>query len=309
MTTPCGTPSHRCFGALYCPTRSCVNESTDDPNMSETNPSNHWDFLAKTLGATPSAEPIEPRQPVAPPVATRRERPKPPRAKPADWDKLANQLGLPPAATPSSPVKAETPEESPNYFDERYDFEEPVDLLDMQAAPASRNESSDETTDPSAKRPSKRRRRRGRGRSSDKRPRSSEPSDVEGSRESASIEEAASPSESQAPVLESDGETSDESSARRPRRRRGRKRRKPSTNAPSNASGAIGDAKEHPASERSRDRHIEDAADAEVMDAEEGEQPARLGFRGIPTWQETVGMLIDRNLEVRAKRGGGRRRP
>jgi hypothetical protein len=37
----------------------------------------------------------------------------------------------------------------------------------------------------------------------------------------------------------------------------------------------------------------------------EGEQPARLGFRGIPTWEEVLGLLIDKNIEARSKRSAG----
>ena len=37
-----------------------------------------------------------------------------------------------------------------------------------------------------------------------------------------------------------------------------------------------------------------------------GDRPARLGFRGIPTWEEAVGMLITKNLEARARRPGRR---
>ena len=40
-------------------------------------------------------------------------------------------------------------------------------------------------------------------------------------------------------------------------------------------------------------------------DQSEGEQPARLGFRGIPTWEEVLGMLIDKNLEARSRRSAG----
>ena len=40
-------------------------------------------------------------------------------------------------------------------------------------------------------------------------------------------------------------------------------------------------------------------------DQSEADQPARLGFRGIPTWEEVLGMLIDKNLEARSKRPAG----
>ena len=40
-------------------------------------------------------------------------------------------------------------------------------------------------------------------------------------------------------------------------------------------------------------------------DEDEGDRPARLGFRGIPTWQEAIGLIVDKNLELRAKRSAG----
>jgi hypothetical protein len=35
------------------------------------------------------------------------------------------------------------------------------------------------------------------------------------------------------------------------------------------------------------------------------EQAERQRFRGIPTWEETVGMLITKNMEARSKRPDG----
>ncbi len=34
----------------------------------------------------------------------------------------------------------------------------------------------------------------------------------------------------------------------------------------------------------------------------EGQRSPRLGFRGIPTWEEAVGMIVNNNIEMRAKR-------
>ncbi len=36
-----------------------------------------------------------------------------------------------------------------------------------------------------------------------------------------------------------------------------------------------------------------------------GDRPARVGFRGIPTWEEAVGLVITKNMEARSKRSGG----
>ncbi len=51
-------------------------------------------------------------------------------------------------------------------------------------------------------------------------------------------------------------------------------------------------------------------------DEEDGDRSVRLGFRGIPTWEEAIGLIVSKNLEARAKRpasgshsGRGRRGP
>jgi hypothetical protein len=47
---------------------------------------------------------------------------------------------------------------------------------------------------------------------------------------------------------------------------------------------------------------VHEEFEGEEGDLEDGDVPARLGFRGIPRWDEVVGMMIDRNLESRSKR-------
>ena len=42
-----------------------------------------------------------------------------------------------------------------------------------------------------------------------------------------------------------------------------------------------------------------------LEEGEEGERSPRLGFRGIPTWEEAVGLIVNKNLENRAKRPNG----
>jgi hypothetical protein len=49
----------------------------------------------------------------------------------------------------------------------------------------------------------------------------------------------------------------------------------------------------------------EDMHDLDEGDEGDADQPARLGFRGIPTWDEVVGMMIDKNVEARARRPAG----
>ena len=48
-----------------------------------------------------------------------------------------------------------------------------------------------------------------------------------------------------------------------------------------------------------------EADDMDEDDEIDGDRPARLGFRGIPTWEEAVGMIVKKNLDTRAKRQSG----
>ena len=325
--------------------------------MTDSNSPNHWDLLGSTLGAAPPPEEQEPRQPGPTPSqpssphksASRASHHHRPAAAPrtADWDALAGELGLPPrrlrrpchpaagsnsgqterggAATaartraPSFPPPPETPEESPNFFDERFDFEEPFDLLESSESPAATAEDNGETAEPAEKRPRRRRRRRRRGRGDEQRESAAAGTDV-GDRPADSTSASAEDSgrESEAELREPIGpqQVRDQSEAGRSRERRPQRH-------PPRRDRDRRDAGRGAAEERPRDRNraappklpeddeveVDVFADDELElgegDQSEAEQPARLGFRGIPTWEEVLGMLIDKNLEARSKRPAG----
>ena len=49
-----------------------------------------------------------------------------------------------------------------------------------------------------------------------------------------------------------------------------------------------------------------DEEDTVLGDNEQaGDNRRRVGFRGIPTWEEAVGLVITKNIEARSKRSGG----
>ena len=179
-------------------------------NMTDPNSPSHWDALASDLGATPPTEDAEPQpsspppsQPVTPPKsaprAPRDKRPSSGPVRAGDWDSIASELGVTPAPQPVAPVveaKAaaaaaptrakpeqrnlpapervpERAEDSPNFFDESFDFEEPFDLLESSETPAAaappKDKESEESEDRGEPRDRKRRRRRRSGRDSDRR--------------------------------------------------------------------------------------------------------------------------------------------
>jgi hypothetical protein len=329
--------------------------------MSDPNPPSHWDLLSSILGATPSPEAAEPRQPSRPPSkkpaprASHHQRPAAP-SRPADWDKLANALGLPPAPAPavsppapvmppparSAPPPArsaaappplpgqshrgspapEAPEGSPNFFDERFDFDEPFDLLESSESASPPAEASEQTTESAEGRPRRRHRRR-RGRNGGRRDSReagapAAPDDRSAHRDAASVEgdlDRASSAEepegvrTERALEEAEGGEAQQRRSRRRRPRHGRKRREgePTAGAGAPVEAGADSASPEPddADETAADLLAEE--DLEMGPAEEGgeggeERLPRLGFRGLPTWEEAVGLLVSKNVEARAKR-------
>ena len=344
---------------------STVNRST---NMADPNPSNHWDSLASDLGVKLPEQEAAPPEPAPlasqpPPLPTPKPRAAPKASTPApalaSWDALASDLGLatapqpiapqpivptrsaavsPPSASAPLPAAAKpdrrdapaprTAEESPNFFDERFDFEEPFDLLEpSEASPPTPVAETKES--PEEKRPRKRHRQRRSGREPERED-SHEPAAVVAESPSP---EAAPLTDEPAPVstivaaegigVEEVRTESDEAGERRPKRRRSSrgKKKRPSDGAkPAAAEEAHSDEPAveavgtRPATPRDddsirRDRsEPEEGIDEGDEDLGDGDRPARAGFRGIPTWEEAVGLVIAKNMEARLKRsaGGGR---
>jgi hypothetical protein len=344
-------PSHS-RGRL-CHIRILLNWST---RMPDPNSPSHWDLLASNLGAAspppeePSRQPgpVPSQQPPAQKPARHRSATSPP---PANWDAVASQLGLAPtapiaspppiASSPATVAKAipvvppplpeqgrrpstppEISDESPNFFDERFDFEEPFDLLESSELPAVEAESTIETTEPTEeKRPRRRRRRRRRGRGGEQRESRVPETAAEGGSTNVAPgsddDFAREPGEGQPegtspPQARDEGE-SDESGEQRSRRRRSR--RGQGRRDSRDQQRPVGEVQEAPADSGPAELYDEEMGDVDLLgdddlepgegDQVDGDQPARLGFRGIPTWDEVVGMLIDKNLEARARRPAG----
>jgi hypothetical protein len=294
--------------------------------MNDPHAENHWKDLASILGATPPTEAESPPPsaanlpPIIKPVGQKRPKPAATPPKNADWDSIALNLGIepprpvepqPPVVQPSGPkaietvpakqppyttVSPETGDESPNFFDEKFDFEEPFDLLESaegKPASAARAEQVDESEQTVEKSRKRRRRRRPRRRTDNasQQPRSAAAETTPAVAESA---------ESEAPRFQREDEYEESSDHRQSKRRRPRydKRRRDDRYAEGEPEPARQTADEHELDDDER-FHDEFADDEAVAD---GERSPRAGFRGIPTWDEAVGMLIEKNLAARSKR-------
>lgn len=274
----------------------------------------NWDMLASELGLEPAPQPVAPpraaapRQVVPPAIPKQERRPVPPAAfapKPAAFA---------PKQEDQAPTPPELPEESPNFFDERFDFEEPFDLLESSETPAGAAEAGEETAESTEKRPRKRRRRRRRGRGGESREagvsatEEAVPTLAEDLDREPVVAQAEATGEESPDEAAAEGETEEKRRPRRRRSRRGRKRREPEAVEGVAAVPAEGAAPAEAHDEDMLDEHLLAADDLlDVGEGEEGdeERPARLGFRGIPSWQETVGLLVDKNIEARSKRPAG----
>lgn len=222
-------------------------------------PAANWDMIAGNLGVTPASQPIEPPQEIV-------------------------ESSVTPAEAPRHvSITPERGEESPNFFDEQFDLEEPFDLLESDGG----NDAAPKAEEPAEKRPRKRRRRRRPAKGSEDRKTSESAPGGDSERETAAEEVETADSERTGDKPAS----SEQRRSKRSRPRRGRKRQSGDEQKPA-----------EPCAES--DSH--DDFDAEETADDRGdEQSVRAGFRGIPTWGETVGLVIEKNLESRAKRPGG----
>lgn len=301
--------------------------------MTEPNSSSHWDSLISDLGAKPPVEEESQRQPAPQqPEPPRPEKPAPVehRSRPAtNWDQLAGNLGVTSAPQPIEPPQAIEPpqpieppqaivessvapteatrrvsvtpergEESPNFFDEQFDFEEPFDLLEPDDSSAAAPKAEETTEEPAEKRPRKRRRRRRPAKGSEDRKPSGPVADDDSDRETAAegVETADVEQTGDKPV------SSEQRRSKRSRPRRGKRRRPDDEQKPAESSAKQGDGEpDEPCGESAS---LDDLDAEETADECSGERAVRAGFRGIPTWGETVGLVIEKNLESRAKRPG-----
>jgi hypothetical protein len=201
-------------------------------------------------------------------------------------------------------VRPESATESPNFFDEPFDFEEPFDLVEPAEASGG--------APPGAETPEKRRRRRRRrrpGRESEGRtagePAAGDELEQAGDLPSADMmAEEQEPMGAERPVDESDEYRREYRRPPRERRPPPSGRRPPAAAAPPPRPGV------EPLDADVEDLLQTDIVAGEGLDEEAGEEPggdrpARIGFRGIPTWEEAVGMLITKNIEARARRPAG----
>ncbi len=302
--------------------------------MTNQNKADHWGDLASILGAeVREEEPVQDVQPggetepeakdepvCTPPRKTvaREERP---RRAPSDWDALASSLGLevPPAAAAkpvepavppkprdeepeSSTVSAEEQEVEPVPAVSMTELAETVESLSdrvktaawgLEHEPTFRIAQEQEAEEVSAEvdrlevadelaaeeetpsRVKSKRRRRRKSRSDDKAAVS------ESAEEPAEAVAESQPEEAEAGETESEGRH--RSKRRRPRRRR-QKAESPDKTRPD----AMGD------------DDADDIFDQDDLESDSGSGKA--GHRSIPVWQEAISIIVEKNLESRAKK-------
>jgi hypothetical protein len=344
--------------------------------MSDTSETNHWQHLAKELGAEagpPSKAPSKPAPAASQPPRRTSEAPRPAQRPAADWSQLATELGAtpasPPARRPEKPPAApmaesrpapryeprrEAPrppqprQEPPQFSPEqarqsqveadkyetpdKYETDEELpdtlvvedgdDAIDVSdgAIPEQRNDSAAGERPPKDGR-RRRRRRRGRGRSGD-RPsapaREAEVWDVD----SAPLDDRADElddieltSEPSAPSERSEDLAGGEEKGRSRRRRRRRGGRRNGESRKPTAARDEESQPEHPRPSEDADVGHEDdefdvrperERDPENSAADEDDDSElKTSHRGIPTWDEAIGMIIGTNMEARAKSPSG----
>ncbi|MBN2217980.1 MAG: hypothetical protein JW719_11450 [Pirellulales bacterium] len=286
--------------------------------------------------ATEPPPTVEPAGPVAEDSkstsATKPERPhrsaRPPRSR-ANWMELAEQLGVevpetPEAASEESAAKATRPTatapeepnaavEPPEWLDHGRELEtldEVVFPVSSPSAPrAAVPRGEDEGTEAAeAKLPRKRKKRRRRGRESKSaaEPAVREEMDEEAEMESVYPEIAEAADKEPADEGERDAESGGKASRRKRRGRGGRRR---STGAGKTSDDATKKRDEDDLDETARETRKRGSgrrlSEEEDEEDEDGASRKAAGFahRGIPSWEEAVGIVIGINLESRAKRG------
>jgi hypothetical protein len=311
---------------------------TADAPRSAQRPAADWSQLASELGATPVAPPPRrtekpaataalPPAALPPAPATRqtfREEPRrdvPPAPRPPQY------RPEPPRPAHFESDEFDEAEEMPRSFvaDE---IEETIDFADRSTdAEVAASESAEGERTPGRRR---RRRRRGRGKSGDRPPAPArepaprEPAvwDVESRTDDESIDEPGdepddvellSRPSAPAETSEDRGRSEEQGRSRRRRRRRGGRR-----NGESRESADVRAEESRPDRERTTD-HPDETIDDDDFDLrpvgvseaehasldEDDDADLKTNHRGIPTWDEAIGMIIGTNMEARARNPGG----
>ena len=194
-------------------------------------------------------------------------------------------------------------------------MDETADEFDDELSGESAAASGEASTPEREERGGRRRRRRGRGRNRGPADSTERPIAEPGQEESA--EGGVGDGLDVEPSEAAEGETSEhDHSERRPRgRRRGRggdrDRRRDEPIAPegefaAEASDEFSEVEEDEAIDAGEEVSGDFEGDEEIDDG--GESP-RIGFRNIPTWHDAIGVMIEKNMESRARNPGGSRGP
>ncbi|GMQ80243.1 MAG: hypothetical protein BMS9Abin04_202 [Planctomycetia bacterium] len=262
--------------------------------MNEPEPTNHWKSLAEQIGADvpddlaaePAPAPPEStspggRQPAEParsvpasvPAAGRPAKRGPSASRKAtDWGNLATDLGAASAAEPQDVTDEETPVTSA-----AADRDEPPPVLPAEPV----------TDLPAARRPA-----------------------VKAEHEETAFlgqdSDLTAQGESEIDFGDSEATTAESSERegrrrrRRPRRRSGRRQATDAAGAEPVEAAANGDKVEASESAEGDEPHAADLDDPDGQ--EDSTKPVGASHKNIPTWEESVGVIVDANIEARASR-------
>ncbi|MFZ5830221.1 MAG: hypothetical protein ACOY3P_09035 [Planctomycetota bacterium] len=303
--------------------------------MSDAGSGDHWAFLASELGlapAPPEAPPVAPHvEPGAelPPESAAEGRvettpapvlPKPkkeplPRSQaPSDWDLLAEELGvqsriLDAPTKPAEEMLESGPEElppEPAHLDEAFE--------ELVVPPATERERFSEEARESEDRPGRRKRRRrrkprgGEESSAEIEPVVAQPPSPRSLREDIDDDWSAEAllDEPEMSDAADRGDESEEIEAEEETRGRGRERRSRGGRRGRERSRAEESEGRPPAP---RSKRVPEPEDEEFEEESDELAELRPGHKGIPTWDDAIGVVVKANIEARTRRPEHRSRP
>lgn len=296
-------------------------------NMSNHGKPDHWQSLAFDLGAKvpaepdpsdqtssedPSKTPSKTSRSESPPTAEPPRASRPPRApRPqTNWTGLAESLGVPSESPQLAPPEVSATEAEPCVFSEALDWMEPQPLiepldeaaLDTPPGRVAPEDGCEESTKERLSRKRRKRRRRPRESTSENETKTdgAEPDPLHKEPQDLVEEESVAH-----PTDEATGEVVVTPSKRR---RRGRGRRKSASKrvADDTPEQDVEEASDEPLSddEPTRERGRNKRTREEMIEPDDESDPNKPGpsHRGIPSWEEAVGVVVAANLEARSKK-------
>ena len=278
------------------------------PSVSDEAPRSDWSGLADELGVVATDPQVPPAGQASVPAVQPPDVPTPHKTKPrtdsaprsttrSNWSGLASELGVVPQTEPTAATSdlgasvasdtVETRDAAPSEVaDPEAGFEEPRPVEGVQMTTVDSTADRPTQERPESKAPERRRRRGSRG----------------GSRKRSSSDQSGSDDESTKSEPDAEGSGQEGEPAREPRRRR-RSRR---TASPNRDREERRETSERTTPETETvDAGSESLTDSDDAESDEGRQQKH---RKIPSWEEAVGLVVNANLESRAKSPQGEKK-